>query len=83
MPRPGTLKQLWQLLTIFDLSGNSEAASRTENAISWDDTDPQIVEHEDDDGDYYEEDVDWYTGDCDDELDETAYTVATPTPDFK
>ena len=59
----------------FDLSGLSEAASRIENAISWNGTDPQIVEYEDDDDDYYEEDVDWYTGDCDDELDETAYTV--------
>ena len=59
----------------FDLSGLSEAASRVENAISWNGTDPQIVEYEDDDDDYYEEDVDWYTGDCDDELDETAYTV--------
>ena len=27
----------------FDLSGLSEAASRIENAISWNDTDPQIV----------------------------------------
>ena len=63
----------------FDLSGLSEAASRIENAISWNDTDPQTVEYEDDDDDYYEEDVDWYTGKCDDELDETAYTAGTPT----
>ena len=26
-----------------------------------------------------EEDVDWYTGDFDDELDDTAYTASTPT----
>ena len=65
----------------FDLSGLSEAASRIENAISWNDTDPQIVEYEDDDDDYYKEDVDWYTGDCDDELDETAYTAGNPTDD--
>ena len=43
--------------------------------------DPQIVEYEDDDDDNYEEDVDWYTGDCDDELDDTAYTAGTPTDD--
>ena len=64
----------------FDLSGLSEAASRIENAISWNDTDPQIVEYEDDDGNY-KEDVEWYTGDFDDELDETAYTAGTPTDD--
>ena len=51
------------------------------NAISWNDTDPQIVECEDDDDDHYEEDVDWYAGDCDDELDDTAYTAGTPTDD--
>ena len=43
----------------FDLSELSEAATCIENAISWNDTDPQIVEYEDDDDDYYEEDVDW------------------------
>ena len=44
--------------------------------------DQQINEYEDDDDDgYYDEDVDWYTGDCDDELDETAYTIRTPTDD--
>ena len=42
----------------FDLSELSEAAARIENAISWNDTDPQIVEYEDDDDDNYEEDVD-------------------------
>ena len=65
----------------FDLSELSKAAARIENAISWDDTDPQIVEYEDDDDDNFEEDVDWYTGDCDDELDDTAYTAGTPTDD--
>ena len=63
----------------FDLPGLSEAASPMENAISWNDTDPQIVECEDDNDDYNAEDVDWYTGNCDDELDETAYTAGTPT----
>ena len=52
---------------IFDLSGLCEASSRTENAISWIDTDPPIVEYEDDDEDCHEEDVDWYTGDDDDD----------------
>ena len=33
----------------FDLSELSEAAARIENSISWNDTDPQIVECEDDD----------------------------------
>ena len=65
----------------FDLSELSEAAARIENAISWNDTDPQIVECEDDDDDHYEDDVDWYAGDCDDELDDTAYTAGTPTDD--
>ena len=63
----------------FDLSELSEAVARIENAISWNDTDPQIVEYEDDDDDNCEEDVDWYTGD--DELDDTAYTAGTPTDD--
>ena len=67
----------------FDLSELSEAAARIENAISWNDTDPQIVECEadDDDDDHYDEDVDWYAGDCDDDLDDTAYTAGTPTDD--
>ena len=65
----------------FDLSELSEAALRIENAISWNDTDPQIVECEDDDDDHHEEDVDWYAGDCDDELDDPAYTAGTPTDD--
>ena len=41
----------------------------------------KIVGCEDDDGDHYEEDVDWYAGDCDDELDDTAYTAGIPTDD--
>ena len=65
----------------FDMSELSEAAARIENAISWNDTDPQIGEYEDDDEDHYEEDVDWYAGDCDDELDDTAYVAGTPTTD--
>ena len=65
----------------FDLSELSEAAVRIENAISWNDLDPQIVEYEDDDDDNYEEDVDWYTGDGDDELDDIASTAGTPTDD--
>ena len=65
----------------YDLSELSEAAARIENAISWNDTDPQIVECEDDDDDHYEEDVDWYAGDTDDELDDTACTAGTPTDD--
>ena len=65
----------------FDLSGLSEAASRIENAISWNDADQQINEYEADEDEYFEEDVDWYTGDCDGELDETAYTVGTRTGD--
>ena len=67
----------------FDLSELSEAAARTEDASSWNDTDPQIVEYEDDDDDSYEEDVDWYAGDCDDELDDTSYTAGTPTDETK
>ena len=65
----------------FDLSELSESAARRENAISWNDTDPQIVECEDDVDDHYEEDVDRYAGDCNDELDDTAYTAGTPTDD--
>ena len=65
----------------FDLPELLEAAARIENAISWDDTDPQIVECEGDFDDHYEEDVDWYAGHCDDELDDTAHTAGTPTDD--
>ena len=82
VPRPGNLKQLWQLCTILtclDYPRQLLALKMEFHGI----TDPQIVEYEDDDDDYYEEDVDWYTGDCDDELDETTYTFVTPTPDLK
>ena len=47
MPRPG--KAVAAAVDNFDLSELSEAAARIENAISWNDTDPQIVEHDDDD----------------------------------
>ena len=62
-------------------SGLSEAASRIENATSWNDAEQQTNEHGDDDDEHGEEDVGWYTGDCDDELDETAHTVGAPTDD--
>ena len=78
MPRPGNLKQLQGAVGIFDLSELSEAAARIENAISWNEKDPQIVEYDDD---HYEEDVDWCAGDCDDELDDNVYTAGTPTDD--
>ena len=58
----------------FYLSGLSEAASRVEHAILWNDADQQLDECEDD-AEQYEDDVDWHTGDCDDELGETAYLV--------
>ena len=48
----------------FDSSGLSEAASRIENAISWNDAHQLINEYENDDDGFYEEDVDWYIGDC-------------------
>ena len=64
----------------FDLSGLSEVASRIEHASSWYDADQQIDDYDDDD-EYYEDDDDWHTGDCDDELEESAYTVGPPTDD--
>ena len=64
-----------------DQSGLSEAASRIENDLSWNDADQQINESEGDDDEYCVDDVDWHADDCDDELDETAYTVGTPTDD--
>ena len=67
MPRPGKSEEVVAAVDNFDLSGLSEAASRIENLISWNDTDHQIIEYEDDDDEFYEDDVDWYTGDCDDE----------------
>ena len=59
----------------FDLSG------RIERVISWNDADQQIDEFGDDDDEYYEEDVDWHTDDCDDELEESADTMGPPTGD--
>ena len=53
-----------------------EAASCIEYAISWNDAD-----HQNDDAEYCEDDVDWHTGECDDELEESAHTVGTPTDD--
>ena len=62
MQRPGN----------FDLSELSESASRIKNTFSWNDADQQINEYEGGDVEHHEEDVDWHTGDCDDELDEAA-----------
>ena len=63
------------------MSGLSEAASRIEHAISWNDVDQQIDEYGDDDDEYYEDDLEWSTGDCDDELEESACTAGPPTDD--
>ena len=71
MPRPRKLKQWWQHLTILTCLNSSEAASSIEHAISWSDVDQQIEEYGDDDEGYYEDDVEWNTGD-DDELEESA-----------
>ena len=65
----------------FGLCGHSEAASRIEHAISWNDAGQQIEAHEDDDDEHIEGNDDWCTGDCDDVLDETTFTVGTPTDD--
>ena len=54
----------------FDLSGHSESTTRIEHAISWKDSDQQIDEYGDNDDEYYEDDVESHTGDCDDELEE-------------
>ena len=59
----------------FDLSG------RIERVISWNDADQQIDEFGDDDDENCEEHVDWHTGDCDDELEESADTMGPPTND--
>ena len=45
----------------FDLSGLSEAASRIEHALSWNDAGQQIDEYGDDDDECYEDGVDWHT----------------------
>ena len=65
----------------FDLSRLSETASRIEHAISWNDVDQHIDEYGGDDEEYSEDDVAWHTGDDDDELEESAYTVGPPTDD--
>ena len=59
----------------FDLSGLSQAVSRIEHAISWNDADPQCDEYGDGDDEFYEDDVEWHTGNCDDELEDSAYTL--------
>ena len=79
--RDATVSKSEAVVAVVDNFDLSEAAARIENATSWNDTDPQTVEYEDNDDDHYEEDVDWYIGDCDDELDDTAYTAGTPTDD--
>ena len=61
----------WQRETRIDVSGHSEAAPRIQHASSWYDADQQIDDYVDDD-EYYEDDDDWHTGDCDDELEESA-----------
>ena len=50
----------------FDLSELSESAARRENAISWNDTDPQIVECEDDVDDHCEELLEQFDGNLED-----------------
>ena len=65
----------------FDLSGLSDAMSRVEHAISQNDADQQIDGCGDDGDEYFEEHVEWYSGNCDDELEESAYTVGPPTDD--
>ena len=54
----------------FALSGLSEAASRIEHTVSWNDADQQIDMYGDDDDENNEDDVDWQNGKCDDELEE-------------
>ena len=64
-----------------DLSGHSEAASRIGQAIPRNDAGQKIDECEDDDNEYFEDDVEWHAGDCDDELDESADIVGPPPDD--
>ena len=63
------------------LFGHSEAASRIEHAMSWNDVDRQNDEYGADDEEYYENDVERCIGDDDDELEELAHTVGPPTDD--
>ena len=44
----------WQAVDNFDLLGLSEAESRIEHAISWNDVDQQVDECGDDDEEHYE-----------------------------
>ena len=73
-PRDSKAKKTEALVTALD---NFELSGRIERVISWNDADQQIDEFGDDDDEYYEEDVDWHTGDCDDELEESADTVGS------
>ena len=79
--RPGHRKQWLQQWTIFTCLGLSEAASGIEHGISWSDVDQQIDEYGDDYDEFCEDDVEWHTGDCDDGMEESAYTVGPPTND--
>ena len=42
-----------------------------------------VYEYGDDDEEYYQDDVVWQNCECDDELDESAYTVCLPTDDTR
>ena len=76
MPRPGNLKQWLTSLTCLD-SPRSRLASKMQfpgmTRIS---KSMKMMTMN-----TFEEDVDWYAGDCDVELDDTAYTAGTPTDD--
>ena len=76
-----TLEAVVAAVDNFHLSGLSEAASGIEHGISWSDVDQQIDEYGDDYDEFYEGDVEWHTGDCDDGMEESAYTVGPPTND--
>ena len=65
----------------FDLSGLSEAASRIEMQFPGMTQINKSTSMKMMDDEYYEEDVDRHTGDCNDGLDETAFTVGIPTDD--
>ena len=75
----GNLEQLLQLWTFMICLDSQRAASRIERALSWNDKDPQINEYDGDDEEHYEENVDWYTGKGNEELDDSANTFGTPT----
>ena len=63
------------------MSGLSQAPSRIEHAVLWNGADQQIFEYGEDGDEYYEDDVEWHTGDCHDELEGSAQTVGLPTDD--